>query len=462
MSQPADKLKHWFSAAQPNWLNEWPAKLVGIFLPLLIMLAHFSSGADGVDAITLFYLAIVALLVVLVLGSGLSSITTGMLSLASLMLVWIMLGLYGNWYEARAELLALASGLAIWSMGRILGASSAGLQATKSALIWTLLVFALVAFIAHSVGQQEGGPIIHREFKGRLMAGFGSPNTAATLFVISALVAVSSIGLLFKHREFRTRQRRDQINYVISKGFAAHALLILSLSCLVLTSSRAGNVIGLVALFVLVALDFRIGSRMSGSTGSSFSRLLKTRRGLMLSGFSAGIVFFIWSSTTLASRSRNILADTGERGELYARYWDLWRDEPWFGHGLGSFNAVNDAAMTMDAAPQMIPVGAAHNVALQWLIQQGLVGTVIMMAVLMALHRPIIYALVEPASRPRNFLRMVVAVSFVVLAHGMVDYALEIPSVMWTWALLLGLGTGFATRTQATNSSDIDYSPSEN
>lgn len=443
-------------------IADWPMKLAGTILPILLMLAHFSSGADIPETSALFSMLIFLLLAVLVIGNGLSSITTGMLALTGILTLWLMFGLFGSWYQARAELLSLTAGLAVWSIGRILGASSVGFQTSKSALVWTLFLFAFVAFMAHLIGQQEGGPIFHREFKGRLMAGFGSPNTAATLFVIAALTAASSISLIFRHREFRTRERRDQVSYVISKGFASHALLILSLSCLVLTSSRMGNALGLVALTALIALDFRIASNAIDISRSGMMRLLKNGRAMTLAFFAIGLTFLTWSGGTLAARSRNILTDTNERSDLYAAYWDIWRNEPWFGHGLGSFNAVNDAGTTIEAAPQMIPVGAAHNVALQWLIQQGLVGTILMLAIIMVLHRPIVKALIAPTDRPRNFLRLVLAVSFVVLAHGMVDYALEIPSVMWTWAFLLGLGTGFATRTQVNKLSDQEYSPSEN
>ncbi|MEO0550344.1 MAG: O-antigen ligase family protein [Pseudomonadota bacterium] len=453
------------SGTQPNrkrWnlTVDWSIKLVAAGMPCMLVLAHFFSGADTVNATALFSLLSFVAFGILILGTGLSSITTGMLALTGIFALWLAFGLFGNWYQARTEVMALAAGLAIWSTGRIVGASSIGLQFAKSALVWTLLFFALVAFVAHLIGQQDASSIIHREFKGRLMAGFGSPNTAATLFVIASLIAVSSIGLILKHREFRTQKRSDQITYLVGKGFSGHALLIISFSCLVLTASRAGNAIGLLVLITLVVFDFRIATRSTKRSKSSLLSRIRSAKAMTLMVLSGGLAFLIWSGGTLASRSANIMNDTGERGELYATYWNIWRDQPWFGHGLGSFNAVNDAAMTMDAAPQMLPVGAAHNVALQWLIQQGLIGTVLMLGIIMALHQPILRALIEPSDRPRNFLRMVIAVSVVLLAHGMVDYALEIPSVMWTWALLLGLGTGFADRNRANKTVDPDYYPS--
>ena len=92
-----------------------------------------------------------------------------------------------------------------------------------------------------------------------------------------------------------------------------------------------------------------------------------------------------------------------------------------------------------------MPLGAAHNVFLQWLVQQGVVGLLAMTFVFGVIFYPIIRSLAAPSKKPRNFLRLSIAVTFLVFAHGVVDYALEIPSVMWTYAYILGLASGYAS-----------------
>ena len=59
------------------------------------------------------------------------------------------------------------------------------------------------------------------------------------------------------------------------------------------------------------------------------------------------------------------------------------------------------------------------------------------------LARPVT-VLGETSRRYSRLIRTVMFVSALLLIHGLVDYALEIPSVMWTYAFLLGLVNGIA------------------
>jgi hypothetical protein len=43
-----------------------------------------------------------------------------------------------------------------------------------------------------------------------------------------------------------------------------------------------------------------------------------------------------------------------------------------------------------------------------------------------------------------TWLRATIVGSALVLAHGLVDYALQVPSIAWQWALLLGVAAGLA------------------
>ena len=53
---------------------------------------------------------------------------------------------------------------------------------------------------------------------------------------------------------------------------------------------------------------------------------------------------------------------------------------------------------------------------------------------------------------PRTFLRLAVAASALLLLHGVTDSSLDLPSIVWTYALLLGAACGIASGGRTTQS----------
>lgn len=88
--------------------------------------------------------------------------------------------------------------------------------------------------------------------------------------------------------------------------------------------------------------------------------------------------------------------------------------------------------------------GSAHNVVLQWALQGGTLGLVFI-ALVSAGWTRIIFAGLSRRSSQTSFLRAVLIAGAFVTAHGMVDYALEIPGFLWTFAWVAGLGAGVAS-----------------
>ncbi|CAN5295475.1 hypothetical protein BH09PSE2_BH09PSE2_23690 [soil metagenome] len=80
----------------------------------------------------------------------------------------------------------------------------------------------------------------------------------------------------------------------------------------------------------------------------------------------------------------------------------------------------------------------------QWLEEVGVVGAVPMFATVALLLGLIVRGLWVRKSM-RSWLRGVLAVTLVILLHGLSDYALQTPSIANTWAMLLGVGLAVAT-----------------
>ena len=145
----------------------------------------------------------------------------------------------------------------------------------------------------------------------------------------------------------------------------------------------------------------------------------------------------------LGARTSGLAEDANSRAVMYQAYAGSLQQSPLIGHGLGSFAEVNHRLMTADNANVLASQGAAHNIELQWLMQAGIFGTAAMFGVMAVIFGAIWQGL-STRRRLRGNLRAIICVSLFIILHGQVDFAIEIPGLMWWWALLLGLGAGIA------------------
>ena len=421
--------------------RDWSSLLlrgVAILIPFGLMMAHFNQGADVASVTVFFVIALCLLFAIALCVTRVETISFGMAAIALLFLTWWYLGLFGNWHQAQYEVQALIAGGAVLGSGYLIGRKRGGLDLAWKALIWTLLIFILAAAIGYFTQITDQG-----RYGSRISAGFGSPNTAATLFGIAILLSAGKLLVRFQDPRFNKRPRADRIRFWAQHDYPSFVLLILASACLLFTVSRMGILISLVSATGLIAFE---SLRMTRRGRLSFLRRRRVSIPVIL-----GVLFILLlaiSGEINPNHREALLANVDGRAQAFSIYWDTWLEKPWFGHGLGSFNTVNDSITTLENAGAMMPLGAAHNVFLQWLLQQGAVGLGAMVLVFAIIFSPIVFALGSRSRKPRNFLRLSLAISYLVFAHGLVDYALEIPSVMWTYAFILGLAAGYARRTR--------------
>ena len=345
-------------------------------------------------------------------------------------------GLAGNWYVARNEYLALWTALSLFSTAFVVGRNA---RLCK----WAVQTFQ-IAGLAFMSTMLLGGLLTNSSESGlfwqsgRLSGFFGSPNTFATLCGIYTLVSASLLSSYMQRWRKRSPARIVIISRTIENRFTSLALLVSSVACLFLSNSRAAILITLVLLALMAVLAWRNGEKKGSGKyrGVVFAAL-----SIIVVGLAATALL---AAPQLSDRLDSLEADWVDRWDTYQLYWQLWQQDWLLGHGLGSFNAVNDAAMNLENGDLIYTLGAAHNLELQWLLQVGVAGTLAGVLVLGAMVWPSAkrYFSVGSGDVAPSLPRAALFVSILVLVHGQVDYALEIPSVMWTYSLLLGLGAG--------------------
>lgn len=421
-------------------------RIAACMVPVGLLLAHFGQGADTFPIAVPFVIFFCAIFIAVILIDGMRAVSLEMSGLAILFLIWLWIGGFGNWHQAQYEVQTLVAGGALTGTGYVIGSRNGTLKVAWSALIWSLALFTVI-FGFDYLAQTENAGAYGR----RLSAGFGSANTAATLFAMGLLLASSKLLVRFQDMRYNKRQRGERIAYLAQYEFPSLVLMTFAAACLIMTMSRAGILMGVLSFIGLV------GFELIRMTRRGQLRFLRRRRVFLVLGAAAFIVLLLAISGEINPQHAEALLHNVEgRTRSFAIYWDLWLQKPWFGHGLGSFDSVVDEAATLQTADALTQMGAAHNVVLQWLLQQGILGTAGMLLVLMVIFRPILRALFTNSAKPRNFLRLSIALSFLVFGHGMVDYALEIPSIMWTYAFILGLAAGYSLQTRQRRVSSAD------
>lgn len=257
---------------------------------------------------------------------------------------------------------------------------------------------------------------------GRLDAPFLSPNTAATLLGAGCVL---TLGRLLAQRPSRAlRGRAAAAAAALAGAFAAQ------LFALLLTQSRAGAAVTVLALAGLVVAMRAPGWRRSGP-----------RRWVWPAAAVVAALFVAEAARAVLVRLGALGGDAGDRWEIFALYAGAFADAPVFGGGLGSATYVTKLGLTAANYDSLWNVQSAHNWLLQWLAEGGLAGALPMFgAVALVLWRTVrgLRATTAPLLLPLLF------ADGVVLGHGLTDFGLQIPALAFYWSFLLGVQLAIA------------------
>lgn len=395
-----------------------------------LLVAHALLGASQPTSALFVSMLLTGSAVVGLIFSPARYATVGMI--AGALLIWV-LGLTeatGPRDVALPALAVLMGAGAAWTSGYLVARRGRALERAWTALVWTSLVYCGWMFFRHVgaafVGDPEQG----------VDQSFGSPTLSAVLFGLFALVGSSRVLHVFKQVETEGLARSQWLERLLADGLGGLLLAGLALTCLVLTGSLPGVLIALGVILLHAWWDLLAMFR--GGAVSNVTLWLGRAVPFAALVIIVGGAFFAF-----VRDPSGVPHGADARMQRASVYTSAFLEKPALGHGFGSIPQVAAHRTTLANADAMLAPGGAQNVALDWLVQTGLVGTVLLFGALALMLAAIIRAIVT-RSAPRTFPRLAVGASVFLALHGLTESSLDLPSITWLYALVMGLACGVA------------------
>jgi len=270
---------------------------------------------------------------------------------------------------------------------------------------------------------------LYTDFSEGFFVGFqANRNAQADILLISTL----AFGVLLASR--LAGRKPSPLNWAaLSIGFAVFLVAVF------MTGSRTGIALALPMLIALLAMlwpALRLRRSVAIGAGGAFAALLVG--GVLLAQLPA--VQKVLSRFTLTGEAR----------------WDIWADtsfsikQVWpYGSGVGTIVPMLEAAERLETVSQRYPV-RAHNDWLEWTMECGVPGLIVLGAVALVLAVMIVRAVIAAradGSDPVRIAQIAFAVGvFVVVGlHSVVDYPLRSMAI----AALTAVAAAFLTKPAA-------------
>ncbi len=304
---------------------------------------------------------------------------------------------------------------------------------------WTMLLAAIYCILALGLflsAQARPG--------GRLDPAISSANAAATVFgflMIIAMVMIvraargrltSAVGSETCSDAGRASSILGVARLVIAAPLSL-ATAMLAFAGLLLTASRGGLLAALIGAAVFALL---MAPRALSSAQVRAGALLAPLIGL---GALFAVLFMRGGDEVL--RRFALTADDAEvRTMLAQAHWAAFTERPMLGHGLNAYHELNLLVQTEANWRALEGVGSAHNIFIQALEEGGYVGFGLLALIFAA---PLVRAFATLFGRGggAEWAAGAIAVSALALAHGSVDFGLQVPAVAALFAFLLGAGS---------------------
>jgi len=269
-------------------------------------------------------------------------------------------------------------------------------------------------FRADGANQSVRGPFVNR-------------NSFATWL---GLCILSALALLYQRLTLRRNPfyelpggRRERIERFILQAWKPLAGLLIMLSALILTSSRAGFgsfMAGALVLTVAIHMRQRIGGgRPLAAVGTAFA---------------VAILAFFLTSEVLLQRMDRINLDAPGRLHVYALAGAASEDNPWLGFGYGTF--ADSFRLYRDDSLEA-HFDMAHNT---WLENAFELGWPAAVALYLAIAWFAWLCLHGLRKRHRDWIYPAtgLAATALVAVHSSFDFSLQMPAVALAYACLLG------------------------
>ncbi|MDO7844595.1 O-antigen ligase family protein [Sphingomonas immobilis] len=298
------------------------------------------------------------------------------------------------------------------------------------------VVFGL-AYVLLSLWMLQENPgavwgIARADWRPRFSGTMFNANVAACVFAVIAIVAWGRLRVLLKPR---SRARTTlHISYTVVVAFAA----AMATAACAMTGSR----------FVLVVL---MAATLISLAGAARDLLRSHNRNPLIPMLALGVAvvaLLLIFGEPVFTRFRTASTDLDLRMFAIPHFAGLATTSPWFGYGLGAFEAAHLASLDPQSAPVVWSFGAAHNALVEAAIEGGWPYVAL-------ISLAVAYVLWRVARAARRGPGDAITTSFVtalaaILLCAMIDIALSFPAVAAMSATMLGLVLGRAERTLLT------------
>jgi O-antigen ligase len=435
-----------------------------LILVILLFVEHLVFGANRADLALAFAVPqFLLLLALLVLSKGAEPPRLPLLWPSVLLEVVFALGLFSLlplgpplahplWTYAEAAgaagpapvsrkpvatpivLLRLAGLVAVFLVAAAIGARREGAQAMGRYLTIAGVLYCLWAAVAFAADPKTVLGVYRPVDEDRLSGSFFSANSAATLFAGLTVFGLAGVfGPLMRALKPGERLQAQ----ALLKAWPQGLLAIMAFACLLETASRGGLLALGAGALVLLAATAWMRSAKASLTGGFVS--------VVCLALVLGVAMVLLGGQHTVARFGDSSPVNEDRMKMFAAFWPMILASPWLGYGLGAFPSVNALSMTSANAAALAPLGAAHNVYLQWLLQVGFPGALAMFGAVGMIILATVRGMVRRDSQ-RWLAVGCLGVAAVFAVHGLVDFALEEPSLAAFFSALLGLGYGLTER----------------
>lgn len=340
--------------------------------------------------------------------------------------------LAGELGDAIPSLAVLSAAVAAWTAGHVAARTRTSIEAAWGALVWASLAYSMWSFVSYvALIMNSAGTV-------SIAAGFSSPVSAAIVFGALTLVGCARVSHVIKRIDAEGLARSEVLDRLMRDGLGGLLLTGFAATCLVLSNSLAGVLA--CAGFCIAHLWWDTRAILTRDHRSLWVRIAEKSAPVLALLLAAGGVAAGWMTDETVEAAAAGLGDAPRLQRIEA-YLAAWREAPLFGHGMGVIEAVRDRSMTLANAIALQAPGDAQNVLLRWLVETGIAGALLGVALLAAPAFVVVRSLWNRRT-PRTFARLSVVLAAFLLLHGFTDSSLDLPAVFLLLAFVTGLSTG--------------------
>lgn len=276
---------------------------------------------------------------------------------------------------------------------------------------------AIFGFYAFMVGHNV---ILGDKATAVVSSTFVNRNSYATYAVIGALANFvlfqKAMGQSFSHGI------RDSLETFFGGSWLFGIGLLICLSAVVSSQSRAGAMAGLIG-FIVAILAFKV----QNSKRTWFLPLfLVGLFGFVATVVSSGLLHRVFTST-----------DEDARFLIYPRIIEAIGERPMLGHGLGAFQDVFSKSVPLEAA--FAEWDMAHNVYLEFIFELGIPAALCLFLALGAVTVTIMRGIFK-RKRGLEFPVFAIATIAATAFHSFFDFSLQMPAIAALFAWVVGMG----------------------